>query len=583
MKETPSPVPVAHVRILGFVVFLALLIRLAVIWIDAGTLTCGLEVLQDDSVYNYEVARNIAEGRGITFEEGEPIFAYHPPSILFIIPFIWLFPESKMVPIQCLLTLYSLISLLTVPLIYRIVRRISSDNAALLSAGSWALGYGVALYAICGADTPVTVFLMAWAVDYFLKNIRLAEAPRTRSYAVLGVICGLCIYSRMDTLLLLPAFGLQIAWANRRRLFWQGIRKIAVAGAVMAVAVAVTTAPFFLRNVLYYKSFEVHNASSNRTLSIVMGHYTRTLGLERLMEANREKAPRTPLNPRLTGLEENIYPVWWGLYAFCFTKGLAVLPVKYGDVFLPLVLFAAVVLWSAARQARGTRGGRLRQFLDESGIVPLNAMLLYAAFHFSLYAFYQFSFWHTSRYMYPLAFVATLYLGPVTVWALEKVVLPRFSKPVPVRNAVLGLFALWMVSFAVQGCSLVKATRCEGGNGLIQAANWINENTPEDAVIGFYQGGYFGYFIDRKFHDLGGKATAKAWDAWLDRREWDYIRDRDVDYILDEDFYMDFVFTWSGMYPIEEKMELVNQEFGRNPMTRVLIFKVKKDERGAAE
>jgi len=571
-----APVPAAHVRILVVLVFLSLLVRLGWIWIDSGVLTCGLEVLQDDSVYNYEVARNIVEGKGLTFEGGEPIFAYHPPSILFIIPFIWLFPQSKMVPIQCLLTLYTLISLLTVPWVYRIVRRIAGDTAALLSAGGWTLGYGIALYAVCGADTPVTIFLTALTVDYFLKHIRLVHAPRTRSYAVLGVLCGLCVYSRMDTLLLLPAFGLSIAWAHRRGPLRDGLLKITKAGVVMALAVTVTTAPFFLRNVIHYKSFEVHNAASNRTLSIVMGHYTRTMGLDGLMEVHREKTPRTPLNPRLTTLSPDIYPIWWGLYAFCFAKGVAVLPLKYGDVFLPLLLFAGMILWSALRQPRGARLDRLRQFADESGIRPLNALLLYALFHFSLYAFYQFSFWHTSRYMYPLAFVGVLVLGPTAVWALERVVLPRFSWPASTRKAVLGLFVLWGVSFSSQTFFLVKATRCEGGNGLMQAAQWVNENTPEDAVIGFYQGGYFGYFIDRTFHDLGGKATEKAWKAWLNRQEWAYILSRDVDYILDEDFYMDFVFTWSGMYPIEDKLELVNQEFGRNPRTRVLIFKVKK-------
>lgn len=205
-------------------------------------------------------------------------------------------------------------------------------------------------------------------------------------------------------------------------------------------------------------------------------------------------------------------------------------------------------------------------------------MLLFAIMLFSLYAFYQFSFWHLARYMYPLAFVATLYLGPVTVWAFRNVFLHRTSRAIPMDKFVLGLFLLVFLSFALQFYFfLYKNAGCEGGNGFIQASNWINENTPEDAVIGFYQGGYFGYFIDRKFHDLGGKATAKAWDAWLARKEWEYIQARDVDYILDEDNYLDFVFTWSEMYPLADKLELVNDEFGRGPEgTRILIYKVKK-------
>ena len=574
-----NPVPASHVRILVLLVFLSLAVRLGMIWIDPGVLTCGVNVVQDDAGYNFAVAQNIVRGNGISFEEGEPSFAYHPPSVVFIIPFMWLFPDSKMLPIQCLLTVYTLFSLLTVPFIYRIVRRIAGDTAALLSAGTWTLGYGIALYSLAGSDIPVTAFLLAVTLDYFLKHIRMAHAPGARHYAVLGVLCGLCVYSRMDTLVLFPAFGLQIVWTHRRRLFRDGLRRIAVAGAALGLAAAVTTAPFFLRHAIYYRAFEVHNAASNRTLSIVMGHYTRSLGsLDRLLEIQREDAPRTPMNPLLTELDDAIYPVWWGLYAFCFLKGLAVLPVKHGEVFLPLLFFAGLVLLSASRRPRGERLARLRQFLDESGVRPLNVALLYAVLHFSLYAFYQFSFWHTARYMYPVALVGALYLGPTAVWALDRLVLPRFSWPASTHRAVLCLFVLLGVSFSAQTVSLVKATRCEGGNNFIQASRWINENTPEDAVIGFYQAGYFGYFVDRTVRDLGGKATEAGWNAWLSRRGWEYIQERGVDYIVDEDYYLDFVFTWSRMYPIEDNLGLVNQEFGRNPKTRTLIFRVKQDE-----
>lgn len=340
------------------------------IWIDFDLITCGLEVLQDDSVYNYKVARNIVEGKGITFEEGEPIFAYHPPSVLFIIPFIALFPDSKILPIQCLLTLYTFFSLATALFIYRIVRRISDDSAAQLSAVFWILGYGIVLYSINGADTPVTVFLLALSMDFFLQKIRFAEKPSAGRYAVLGALCGLCIYSRMDTLLILPAFALQIIWTHRHHLFWAGIRKIVTAGVAMAVAVVIVTAPFFLRHVIQDKSFEVHNAASNRTFSIVMGRYARTLRQKEGLTGLRNTS-QTTLNPRLTHLDEDYYPIWWGLYAFCFAKSLAVLPVKYSDVFLPLTFFGVAVLVTVLWRKRGHRFERLRAFYEESGIGPL--------------------------------------------------------------------------------------------------------------------------------------------------------------------------------------------------------------------
>lgn len=575
MRDTKA-VPQKHARILLALVLFGLIVRLGMIWIDFGLETCGLKILQDDSVYNYVLARNIVKGLGIAFEHGEPVFSYHPPSVLFVIPFIWLFPNSKEIPIQCLLTFYTVISLATTLFIYRIVRTIANDTAALISSGFWVLSYGIVTYSICGADTPFTTFLLAVAVDYYVRNIRLAEAPRVRSYGALGGLCGLCVLSRMDTLLLLPAFGIDTIWSYRRRLFWGGLRKIAVAVTALVLSASIVTAPFFLRNILYYKSFEVHNASSNRTLSIVMGHYARTLGLKKYHYMRTHNILSTPLNPMVTELDNNIYPIWWGLYAFCTLKGIAVLVAKYGDVFVPLALCISIIAWNAMRQKKGERARSLGQFFRESGISKLTIVLLYAVMHFFSYAFYQFSFWHTARYMYPLAFVATLCLGPATIWAIDRILVPLFSWRFRIQRVTAALFGVCILSFSIQFYFSLYKNLCDGGNGFIQAAKWINEHTPKDAVIGFYQCGYFGYYTERPFHDLGGKQTAVAWDAWLNRQGWDYIKKENVDYIADEDVYLDFVFAWSKMYPINDKLELVDSEFGRKPGTRILIFKVKK-------
>ena len=119
-----------------------------------------------------------------------------------------------------------------------------------------------------------------------------------------------------------------------------------------------------LRNIIYYKSYEVHNASSNRTLSVVMGHYARTLGLDRILKIHKERLRRTPMDPMVTEMDTNIYPVWWGLYGFSLVKGIAVLLVKYGDVFVPLVFFLGVILLNAFVQKKGENAG-LGPIFDE--------------------------------------------------------------------------------------------------------------------------------------------------------------------------------------------------------------------------
>jgi len=568
--------PKGHRRILTGIILIGLAIRLGMIWVDFGLLTCGLEVLQDDSVINFVYARNISEGKGVTFEPGQPVFGFHPPSVLFLLPFFRLFPGEKIIPIQCLLTLYAFVSLATTLLVYRIVRRAAGDQAALLSGGVWALGYGVAVYALCGSDAPVTIFLMAVAIDYYLRRVQGVAAPPIRSYAMLGVLCGLCIYARMDAALLLPAFGLDIILSNRRDLFRTGIRKILVAGTAMALAVALVSAPFFFWQKHTFGSIQLHSAATCRGLSAVMGHYVRTLGLSRMLTMMKNSEHGNPLDPVLTELDDQIYPVWGGLYLFCSAKAVAVLFAKYGDIYLPLAAISCLVLVHALRQGKGDRLKRLRAFYLESGIGKLNVVLLYAAMHFSIYVFYQFSYWHLARYMYPLALAGVLHLGPAAVWWLNRV-LPAVRPRIRLLPGVLAgwLFACFLI-FCGQVYANLYKNRCEGGNGFIQAAEWINRNTPRDAIIGFYQSGYFGYFLDRDYRDLGGKATAEAWDAWFNRREWDYIQKTGLDYILDEDHYLDFLFAWGKMYPIEDRLELVNQEFGRRESSRILIFKVKK-------
>ena len=576
MGHMPA-VPRSHVRILAILLLLGLVVRLGMIWIDFNLLTCGLEVVQDDSMNNYRLARNIMKGWGLSFEPGEKTTSFHPPSVLLILPFMWLFPHSKEVPIQCLLTLYTVISLLTALVIYRAVRALSGPPAALLSAGFWVLAYGVATYSINGADTPVTALFLALSFDYYLRKIHRVEGVPLGRYGVLGILCGLAILSRMDSLALLPAFGLHILWCHRREGL-AGLRRVVAAGLVMALAVAVTSSPIFLTDEMVHGQFQVHNASSNRTLSIVLGHYLKALGAKNIVEMRLEGERSTPLHPLVPDLDGNIYPIWWGLYVLSVTKSIAVILVKYADVVVTLLLFLLVVFWSALRQGKGMRKSRFRQFLWESGVDRLSVVLLYGGILYSLYAFYQFSVWHSSRYMYPMALVATFYLGPVGAWALANVVLPRLGGRIPLQRALICLFLVCFVSLGAQIYWNLYRNLCEGGNGFIQAARWLNENTPKDAVVGAYQSGYFGYYLDREYHDLAGKMTISGWNSWISRPGWDYVREKGVDYILDEDAFLDFNFAWTRMYPIKGKLELVNNEFGRRPgpkSPRILIYKVK--------
>jgi hypothetical protein len=64
-------------------------------------------------------------------------------------------------------------------------------------------------------------------------------------------------------------------------------------------------------------------------------------------------------------------------------------------------------------------------------------------------------------------------------------------------------------------------------------ALWVNRGTPPNAVIGAFQTGILGYFVERRFHGLDGKINLAALQAMQARRIDRYVVDEGIDYLMD--------------------------------------------------
>ena len=65
------------------------------------------------------------------------------------------------------------------------------------------------------------------------------------------------------------------------------------------------------------------------------------------------------------------------------------------------------------------------------------------------------------------------------------------------------------------------------------AAIWINRNLPKSAVVGAFQSGILGYYLEREFYGLDGKINADALEALRGGRIDAYMQERGIGYLAD--------------------------------------------------
>ena len=99
------------------IIGVGLLLRLGVAFAPFGWQL--QHILPDDAFYYFTIARNIAEGNGITFDGVVQTNGFHPLWMGAIVPFWELLP-GELLPIRAVLLLGALLDLGTVVLLYRV-------------------------------------------------------------------------------------------------------------------------------------------------------------------------------------------------------------------------------------------------------------------------------------------------------------------------------------------------------------------------------------------------------------------------------------------------------------------------------
>jgi 4-amino-4-deoxy-L-arabinose transferase-like glycosyltransferase len=501
-------------------VFASLVIHLSVSWQDFSTLAKN-GYLYDDSFYAFQIARNIAEGNGVTFDGKTPTNGFQPLYVFLLVPIYKIFGPDRITPVYAALSLLALLTVATALLLFLIARRYVSDSVALFAAMVWVFSPVVVRQSSNGLETALALFLLAFSVYYYLERIRNNPDARAGQFVKMGLLLGLAVLARVDEVLLALAMALDYLLLLRRRAKRAPGGKSGVG--LRGVGIAASTAfviflPWAIYGIAVVGSPLQESGEATRFLSVAYAPIF-DLGAANLAEEGPDGSfvwahvahslSVLKQSPPVHALYRSVEKMIGGSPP----KGLLLVMINV----LSLVVLAGFAVWVICcnrSREKNKRG-------------EITFLLLFSALLMTAYSTYVFGVFFFTRYFYPIYFVATIFAACV----LQDVVHWASRRSPALRVAAAAAFGLYAAALIYMGfTSGFRSTRVYH---FYDIAMWVDQNTGRDETIGVFQGGAIGYLSNRRVVNLDGKVNGQALSALKRGDIRDYIADEGIDIVMD--------------------------------------------------
>jgi 4-amino-4-deoxy-L-arabinose transferase-like glycosyltransferase len=467
----------------------ALLLRVRTAWEDLPTLV--RDVTSDDAFYFFQIARNLATGRNVTFDGETLTNGFHPLWLLLVTPLHGLSDDPVFV-LHAALTLAALLAVGTTLLIHASVAMLTGNRAAaLLAAAFYGLHPYLVVESVNGLETALALFTLATSLWLFLRLALRRNAPTPGASVRLGLCAGLMMLSRTDLVFVLPPIllCLLVRWRWRPPL---------VTGAVATAVVM----PWLIWNLVSFGT--IVQVSSLALAEPIQQDW--------LAEHGDTLARRVQRG--------------WQITADAFGDRLVhYYFVPRGGSRLPLLLAAAALLASLPLAPRASA----RAFLRRVGLVmiPGAGIVLTLLYHSAV------RWWLREWYFAPMALLGALLLGLAVAYLGDWLADSRLAAR---RGPAAGLYAgVAAVLFAALGPHQAERWETHSPHRFnqLEAARWVADHTRPGARIGSFNAGILGYFSERTVVNLDGVVNADAYQAGRDGRLMEYVVSRRIDYLVD--------------------------------------------------
>lgn len=481
--------------LLVILVVLAAAVRLSIAACDMPTLVT--KTVSDDSFYYFQIAKNAAAGNGVSFDGVEPANGFHPLWFLLLLPIYYIFGGSPALPVHFALALEGLLDVGAGILIYSVVVSLTENRlAGVLGTAAYLLNPSVIFHSVNGLETGLTLFCFCLYFWYYLRMLKREEFS-AREILTLGVLSGLLMLARTDNFIIVGVTYAHLVFV--RKLIK---RPAVVAGSVVLAAVMV--APWLIWNAL--------------TFGTIMQSSAGAYGI--VARGNLEAGGYTSMDIFKLRVSDTLKLFIWTIPTDVFGWG------KLLGILAGLAL--GLSLADGSRAARAWTAAKL-------ACVPLVAVLALLITHSLIRGTIK------SWYLMPAAAVAGMFLG----------ILCGAFDPASLLATARGRIALALVTvvvlsgFAYNGLTAWSRGMFAWQSEQLMAAEWLKKNTDEDAVVGSFNAGIIGYMSERTVVNLDGLVNNAVVPFLERRRLWDYIKERDIDYLVDSDYsilkdYRDF-------------------------------------------
>ena len=185
--------------------------------------------LPDDALYYFTIARNLAQGHGLSFDGIHPTNGMHPLWLFATLP-VFLLGLTNWAAIHAVLLFQSVLDTIVVwfigSTIYDCLEGAQASNRRT-AAGSAALLYALSPIAIVrginGLETTITALLLVLWLRAFLR-----WRSKTLSGVWLGLVTGLLLLARTDSFIILLPLCIYALWT------WRSLPAVLIALAIVA-------------------------------------------------------------------------------------------------------------------------------------------------------------------------------------------------------------------------------------------------------------------------------------------------------------------------------------------------------------
>lgn len=456
----------------------ALAILVAVVAAAYHFLTAPIAVgaarVTDDAFYYFQIAQNICNGNGVSFDGISPTNGFHPLWMLVLLPVYQIWGEEPIVALRVVQVVCVCLLGLTVWLTFRLVRRRFGLYAGFIAVGLSLSALNVNLF-VNGLESGLMVLIVWILLDRSYANDLLSPHAAWQGNVQLGVLIGLLFLSRLDTAFVVMAV-FAVVVVNCLRVPSNGMRCLATKALQVGAVSAVFALAYFSWNWL------------------VFGHLTPISG------ALKSSFPVPSLRAR--SFEGGVYSM------FLAALGVAVL---------------AVVVALVAKRSRFAGDVYAREGASTS-ITMFAALVAGAVLHqlySSVFMDWAVHWWHFALYLPLFIYACGWIVGSI-----------RFGGSVGLAIKVLGIPAV--ILFAALSWRMDARLRADHHVAWFEAAAWASSHLPEDAVVAIRDAGLFGYMSGRRTVNLDGVVNSYAFqDVLRDQQLATYFEDTGVTHLAD--------------------------------------------------